>query len=523
MSVSAALKSLRVLISAILACAALLPAAASCSSSPSSDGGKTAAPDNTASDPVPSDASPEEAGAIEEEEPETTVTDQIREQVQGIDYGGASFRVAGYGGGDFFYFLIGPEMNELWYESMTGDVYVDAVYQRNAAAEDLLNIRIEPQFTHDGTSYSAVSTLIEKCVKSGDNSVDAGYGSLAYDITSASRGNIHNYYLIDSIDLSEPWFDQNIIRNYSLGGKKLYALTGAFGIYDDYSVPVVYYNQNLLRQYSLDDPAELVKEGTWTFDALMGMGNTVFSDLDGNGIMDDADQYAFLDNADILPHLMEATGNLQTKIDSDGIPYVNCLTPEYIETAETVYNTFIKSPAVRFNSGNPRTMFIEGHALFYYELLATMNAFREMEQDFSLLPLPKLNEQQEKYVNPVNSVWCTAFGIPVTVGGEDLDRVGTVINVLSALSVDTVTKGLYEQILGAKLLREENARVMLDYAIGNKQYCWSNGYGWSGTVASYIASYEKNGTFVMASRAQAAEKSIQKSIENFLSKFDDLP
>ncbi|MBE6724127.1 MAG: hypothetical protein E7576_02855 [Ruminococcaceae bacterium] len=498
----------------LLAFLLLLPLFVSCSSvSPEAEPAQSAPPTDDAELP------PE----IAEEPAETTITDTIREQYKDIDYAGQSFRLAGYGPGEFFYFVVGTEMNEIWYESMTGDLYTDAVYQRNSVTEDLLNIRIEPEFTSAGRSYDAVSKLIEACVVSGDASVEAGYGSLAYNITSAGRGNMHNFYLIDNIDLSSPWFDQNIVKNYSLHGNKLYALTGAYGIYDDYSVPVIYYNKDILSRNSMDDPAELVMEGKWTFDTMKAMMEVACTDLDGDGKITEEDIYGYLDNADILPHLMEATGNLQTKIDSEGVPYVNCLTGEYIEVAETVYNTFITNPTVYY-AGSVTTLFRDGHALFAYELLATINSLRDMETLFSLLPLPKLNEQQEKYVNPVNSVWCTAFCVPVTITGEDLGRVGMIINVLSALSEDTVTTVLYDQILGVKLIREENTLVMLDYSINNKQYCWANGYyEWNGPIASYLGSYAAKGSFDLASTAQKFSKTIQKAIDRFLEQFEQLP
>ena len=147
----------------------LLPAFASCSSAdPNADPA-----DNTP--PVGGEIQPEAA----EEPAETAVSDLIREEYGDVDYSGQSFKLAGYGPGEFFYFVVGNEMNEIWYEGMTGDLYTDAVYQRNSLTEDLLNIRIEPQYINAGRSYDAVSKMIEACVVSGDAGVEAGYGSLA--------------------------------------------------------------------------------------------------------------------------------------------------------------------------------------------------------------------------------------------------------------------------------------------------------------------------------------------------------
>ena len=73
-------------------------------------------------------ASPEETEAEPEE---TTIADQIKETHTGTDYGGHELRIVGMNPGGGFYKLISAEANEVWYETQTGDVYVDAVYTRN--------------------------------------------------------------------------------------------------------------------------------------------------------------------------------------------------------------------------------------------------------------------------------------------------------------------------------------------------------------------------------------------------------
>ncbi len=357
-----------------------------------------------------------------------------------------------------------------------------------------------------------------------------------WGLMAANRQELHFPYLrmVESLmPISEAW------------ARDFYELDGAYFPHSAFPVPMTvnpyplpglgweicetpWTVQSLWWHYTYTGDKNLLRERVYppiraAAAFLAGYMTREGANPDGDGEITDEDIYGYIDNADILPHLMEGTGNLQTKIDSEGVPYVNCLTGEYIEVAETVYNSFITNPAVYF-AGSVAALFREGHALFAYELLATINSLRDMETMFSLLPLPKLNEQQENYVNPVNSVWCTAFCVPVTVTGDDLGRVGLIINVLSAFSEDTVTQVLYDQILGMKLIREENTLVMLDYSINYKQYCWANGYyEWNGPLGSYLGGYASNGSFALASTAQKFSKSIQKAIDKFLAQFDDLP
>jgi len=466
-------------------------------------------------------ASPASDEAAAEPE-ETTIADQIKETYAGIDYNGHELRIVGMNRGGGFYYLISDDASEIWYESQTGDVYVDAVYERNLMAEELLNVKIVPEYA--GGGYADVAPFVQRLVVSGDTTIEATLGALSYNIGIAASGNLHNLHNVDSMELDQPWYDQAIVKNYSYKGNKLYAVSGAFNVFDDYAVPVVYYGKEIMTKYNLEDPAELVKEGTWTIDAMMTMGETVSADLDGDGQMTDADSYGFMDNTDILKHLLEGTGYTITRVSDDGVPFPTCLTPEFVDIAETLYNRIVASPATRTgDNATAANIFKENRGIFYYNLLGDIYTYRDMESSFSVLPLPKYNEAQANYVSAVNSIWCTSLAIPVTVVDEALERTGTILNVLSAFSVDTVDKVLYELILGSKLVRDEQTLVMLDYILNNKQYCWGNGYDWASTVQGLFSSQNNSNSFIMASEIQSKSKAIQKQFDKFIEKYENLP
>ena len=441
--------------------------------------------------------------------------DIIREKYQDTDYGGYEFTLVGYKPGGFFYNKISTSANEIYYEEQTGDIYEDAVYKRNSMTEELLNVKINPMYVDD------VQSALKKLVMSGDQSADAGLGPLAYNMTLAASGYLVNLLTIGSLDLGQPWFDQGIIKNYSYKGKQLYAVTGAGNVFDDYAVPVIFYGRDIMTQYGLSDPADIVPDGKWTIDMMMTMGETVTSDIDGDGKMTDADSYGFLDNTGEMIHLMEATGFTMTNVGDDGIPYINCFTPGYVDAAEFIFNRVITNTALWHGSNAIAIgMLKENRALFYYELLGCINELRDMESSFSLLPCPKLNEQQENYVSAVNSVWCTSFAVPVTT--PDAERTGAILNALNAFSVNTVNSVLYELLLGAKLVREEKTQEMLDVILGCKKYDWGNGYSWSSGIQNILNSQVSAKTFVMASKIESQAEKIQKSFDKFLADFDEL-
>lgn len=455
-----------------------------------------------------------------ETEEETTLTSLIQSLYgTNTNYDGYEYRIAGIQPGGHFYHKIHAEANEIWYAEQTGDSYSDAVYARNMLTEDLCNITIVPNWCD---SRDNVATLTEKSAQAGYDFADLTLTSLYLQITQATHGTQYNLHAIDAIELDASWYDQDIIQNYSYKGNKLYCITGAYNVFDDYAVPVIFYGKQILTKNGLTNPAEYVREGTWTLDKMMSMAETVTNDVNGDGKMDENDVWGYLDNTDFYPHLLEGAGQPRTRVGDDGIPVLNVNSAAYIDMGEKVYNLVVDS-SCRYIGDNGVCVNIikEDRGLFYYELLGAIHEFREMESDFSLLPMPKGDEALENYTSAINPTWCTAVSIPITV--SDVDRAGTVFNVLSAFSVDTVDATLNELLLGSKLVRDEVTLEMLDYVLSSKVYDWANGFDWASSIKSALYSQSNANAFQLASSMQSAAPAAEKALAEFLEKLDILP
>ena len=453
-----------------------------------------------------------------ETEAETTLASVIQTQYAETGYDGYEYRILAITPGGHFYSKINSAANEIWYAEQTGDIYDDAIFDRNIQAETLLDIKITPLW---GSDYTNVGTQVGQFVKAGDDAVDLALTALSTNITLATSGTLYNLYKSDAVTLESEWYDQGIVKNYSYKGNKLFCVTGAYNVFDDYAVPVIFYGRDVLTQHGMTDPSEYVREGTWTLDVMMGMAETVTMDLDGNGVMDDSDAYVYLDNTDFYPHLLEGAGQPRTTVGDDGIPVLNITNADYLDAGEKVYNLVVDSNA-KFIGSNATSVTImkENRGLFYYELLGAINEFRDMESDFSLLPMPMYEETLDNYTSAINPIWCTSMAIPVTVA--DAERCGTVLEVLSALSVETVDSALYEVLLGSKLVRDTVTLEMLDYVWNSKVYDWANGFSWSSAISNALSTQANANSFVLASAMESAYKAANKSLSNFLGKLDEV-
>jgi ABC-type glycerol-3-phosphate transport system substrate-binding protein len=459
-----------------------------------------------------STASADETITVEEE---TTVTDTVASKYGDHDYGGYGYRILAYSPGAFFYGKIGSEANEVYYESETGDSYSDAVYKRNLLTEDLLNVKISPVF-----DVGDISTAVTNAVMSGDDICDLVLYSLSYNIALGMANKVHNLKSLSGLDLTASWWDQNIISNFTYKNQILYTVAGHYNVYDDYAVPVIFCNMNVIEQNALDNPKTLVHEGKWTLDNMMKIADAVTKDLNGDGEMDKSDSWGFCDNGGALYHLMSGSGGLNTRMDENGVPTITCKDEAYLTAAEKIFNTVLQSSSIyQGDNGTCCTMMKEDRNVLYYELLGCINEFRDMESDFTLLPLPKGSEEQESYSSLVNPIWCTTMSIPTTVG--DAERSAVVLDVMSGYSTDTVNTTLYELILGSKLIRDEETKEMLDYVLASKVYDWAEGFSWFSKLSGMFSYQSKKNEFLMVSQVEKYYESSQNSLNELLALMDE--
>ncbi len=448
---------------------------------------------------------------VVDEENETTAL--IKETYKDYNYNGYGFRILSIDQGGHMYRVIDEvTANEVWYEEDNPDVYQHAIFTRNLLAEDLLKITITPVW---GGSTTEVPELAKTLIKSGGDDFDIMVASLNKSMTLGVEQYMYNLYDIPTFDMKAEWWDQDLVDAYTYKKSKLYAIVGDFTVFDDYAVPVVFYNKNVLENYNLDDPADLVDAGTWTVEAMVKMAEAATQDTSGDGVVDINDTWGYTDNNHVLVHLLEGCDTYITKLDEDGVPQVNVTTEDFINTVQFLFNTVALSPAIgSFDNEDCVDMMLEDRSLFYYELLGAINQFRDMESVFSLLPLPKKNESQQKYSSIINTVWSTAVTVPIT--NMHIDQTGIILNVLGGLSTDTINKALHETILGPKLFREKRTVSMLKYALDAKAYDWSKEMSWANTIYTIIIQQFDDKTFTLASSLQSKVKVLQKQLKMFL-------
>ena len=357
-------------------------------------------------------------------------------------------------------------------EEMSGEIYNDAVFQRNTALEERLNIKFE---VHEEDINSVAMEKLEALVLANDDVYDAAYISVLNASPKASAGYYLDLYSIDSLHLSEPWWNQRSIPSYELKGK-LYWAHGYGQIQYFDCLWTLYFNRSLIDDLKLDDPYQMVLDGTWTLDIFNNMMTTAAQDLDGNGTLNESDRFGMTCINGVSLAMLHSAGESAISL-KDGVPVISTLDDKLADTFEKIQNTLSTSHIRMRDDDFKEGLFLNGQSLFYGETLGHAADLRNMNADFGIIPYPKYDDNRAEYGSYMSP---SAMGVYIPTTVADPERSGTVIECLNALSYETVLPIYYDLVLGEKHLRDEYSKEVIDIMFESAEselayvYRWNN-------------------------------------------------
>jgi len=351
-----------------------------------------------------------------------------------------------------------------------GEAVNDAIYERTSVIEEHLNVDIT-----DYTMGLITETIphLQQTVLAGDDVYDL---HLTHNSTSftlqVSEGLVQNWNDIPHIDMTKDYWNSEVSENMTIDGVLCFASNG-FILPD---INSIFFHKGMVESYGLGDIYSLVSNGEWTWDVLLEMSSKVSGDADGDGQMTAADRYGLVfetgwQNASLLPSIDEF---IITKND-EGYPEISIFNEKSVGFIETIYSmingsghafTWKYTPETDPNiGGKPPVAFDAGYALFYITPLSLASKFRETELDFGIIPLPKYDETQEKYIT-LN--WAGFMNVPMTASNTEL--IGMTVELLGYYNRELVWPAFYDVLLGQKISRDEQSIEMLDIIFNDAVY-----------------------------------------------------
>lgn len=401
------------------------------------------------------------------------------------------------------------QLTEISAPELNGEVINDSIYNRNMKLESLCNIKFVVEHV------DSVGSTIRALIMANDDQYDFILANLNESATLAADDMLVNLYNIPTLDMSSPAWDQNANDYFSIAGKLYYGVSD-ISLGKNEAIWCYMFNKRLLKDFSLDDPYSLVREGKWTFDVSHQMMVVVTDDINGDGKMTpDADRYGLATHDVNYYALMIAGGEPLARVGSDGNPVITAGSDRFLSVYDKVVSLFSKNDLTIIEYEGQA--FMDGRALLCGQVMACVRLFRPMEDDFGIIPLPKYDEAQERYYSYVIPYDIFSASVPVTV--KDTSVSGSVLQALAVLSAYYITPAYYEITITGKGLRDEELAEMLDIILASTVYDLARMYDWGaialGLTGNIIGGREFASYF--AKREKAATKALDKTIEVFKS------
>lgn len=409
---------------------------------------------------------------------------------------------------------------EIATEEEDGEILNDALYARNIRVEDRFNVTITPVVNSAGDGNTHVNE-VRKTILSADDAFDL---AATYVYTSGplvTDGLYRNWLTFEYTDLTQPWWINGVNDKFRVQDV-VYTVVGDMCISTLMLTYGIFYNRSVGENYSLGDIYQDIRDGKWTIEQFISLISNIYSDVNGDGLRGDDDFYGFTaeaaTNLDVYPFAFDIPIIAQ---DDDGIPQLVFNTEKTIKAVEIVNQLYWDGVGsyIPGDYSRPIVQFKNGGALFTTTWLANAySTFRDMEDDYSILPYPKYDEYQENYLTGAMDNY-TVLGVPTTA--TDLEMISIITESLNIESYKTLFPTYYEQALQNKFSRDTESIEMVDILMKGRNFDFvtlfsSNISGMPWLFRSLVASKSNSFASSYASAEKAATIGLDKVVDAYL-------
>lgn len=435
-----------------------------------------------------------------------------------LDFGGLEITV--------WYFTENSDASERFLDlkgELTGDIIDEVLYNRNLAIEEQLNIKIN--YYDQGVASSNVGTEIRKVIMSDTTDYDV-YNVIQWNSAILAVENLFlNIYGNQYLDLAQPWWAGDYIDELAVGNEQLYFVCGDISLDMIRCISSIYFNKQVFENVFSDpnDMYNLVLDNKWTMDKLYEYATGVYSDLNGDGEVNEGDRLGYYINQyNNIDPLVYGAGVRVTSRDEDNIPTLTMNNERTIAFAEKLerlcYGTAGSICTNRNNFENIQE-FINGNSLFLYGFLYTSENLREMENDYGIIPFPMFDDTQDSYYAVVHDI-ATLMCLPQNC--QYVDEVCAMLEAMAYYSYYNVTPAYYETALKTKYARDEISSQIIDIIHDNNMTDIAYVYGGSFNNLGYLfrdmtSGKNFNFTSLYSSRETAAITNMNKLIDQYMS------
>lgn len=311
-------------------------------------------------------------------------------------------------------------------------------------------------------------TILQNAVNSGDTQYDVFCNNSYRTAEAAYNGLLSDLTALDSLDLTKEYWSQGLNETASVGHRQ-YLCTGPMSLGFFRYIMVTVFNKKMFTQNDIEFPYKTVLNGKWTLEAMNDIAKDLYRDLNGNNERDKDDQYGYVTrmgaDTSINDGFWSSLDLHTTAKDADDF-YTYSIDTDSFSTAVDNLFTLMKGNGTANKCDNDGDIYQR----FYNGLAAMSNArlymvesdeFRNMEDEYGILPMPKRDENQKEYYSLAQDQFLV-YAVPVHLDDRQKQDAGTFLEAYASESYLTVKPAYYETALTTKYVNDAESAAMLD-------------------------------------------------------------
>ncbi len=350
-------------------------------------------------------------------------------------------------------------------EGTSGDPISNAVYSRELAVEERLNVEIDVEMEPSAQNHGPWD-YISTQIAAGTCEYDIIAGGNNHAGTFAVKGDYKNLYNVENLDLSMGYWSQSLVEQMTIN-ETVFAATGAISMYFYDSAFVMFFNKDLCGEYGIEPEGlyEKALTGEWTLNDLITLTENIYDDSGSvQGEKDRGDVYGIglqcTSGTDAFWSSFDIALSEENDTACSFAPDIGKLSSVVDRMINFIWGASGVAPlAEAEGTAKNGLFFIEGmfsedHLCFVTDWLrrAGMAEMRNMESEYGILPYPKYDEDQDDYRTLVHDVF-TVLSVPRTV--QDTEAVGAVLEAMASEGQNSVVPTYYELCLTTKYIDDE--------------------------------------------------------------------
>ena len=415
--------------------------------------------------------------------------------------------------------------NQMDYDDLTGDVVEDAIFERNKAVEERLNVEIN--VIQEDTPIDKVTTAVNGGSSDYDVMVE-----LCWRAAPKFTGNyFYNLRNTEYLDFEMPWWNQSFTDVVTYNDIT-FGVTGAMVLSLYRRTYVTVFNKDLFTDANQPFLYDYVENGTWTLDKQTSLV-PLFHQDNGNSQKDMVgDIYGFVSNDFIFvdPYWASCEVDIIHK-NSDG-EY------EWVFDSSKLHDMAEKVLALYYGTGDAAyienddyqaeqtvmAVFSGGYAAMGTMVIQMLEepAMRQMTQAYGVVPIPKYSESQKTYYSQMHDGFTIAC-FPNTVKADRADMLSAVLEAMSSISYRIVRPVYYETTLRTKLAQDPQSAAMMDIIVNNTVI--DAGFVYSHSMGSFHQGFQQlvdSGKNDAVSRYKRMTTAAQRALVKLVTELDKL-